>query len=233
VRDPPAPRRIRSAAKARAPATAGARRRTQQKPIRLAGREAEATMSRRELAGILAAAPLAVAAGEPRAWSETAGGAAAGAPTAESVRAVFSNFKQLAGTWESKSTVGWQGRDEIAVIGRGSAVLFSFEFQAEGEQGMATVVHPDGDRLLLTHYCEAGNQPRLVLTEVADGGRTAVFEFLDGTNLPSRDVGHMDRVVFRFLDGDHFSSAWSWYAKGKLQPIEDVSYSRVGAAGPD
>jgi len=85
----------------------------------------------------------------------------------------------------------------------------------------------DGDRLLLTHYCEARNQPRLVLSRVEDDGRTAVFSFLDGTNMASRDSGHMDKVVIRFQDDDHYTSQWTWYQGGEERWLEEITHTRI------
>ena len=91
--------------------------------------------------------------------------------------------------------------------------------------------HMDGDRLLLTHYCEAGNQPRLVASSIEDGARTVTFTFLDATNLPSRDHGHMDKAILRFLDDDHFSSRWTWYQDGEETWMEEIVYERKGRGG--
>lgn len=140
---------------------------------------------------------------------------------------VFERLKQLAGEWESRSTAGWEGSEQFAVLARGSVVLATFRFKDAQAGGMATVMHMDGDRVLLTHYCEARNQPRLVLSRVEDGGRTAIFTFLDGTNMASRDAGHMDKVVFRFQDNDHYTSQWTWYQGGQEKWLEEITYTRV------
>jgi hypothetical protein len=143
-----------------------------------------------------------------------------------SAKATLARFRELTGDWEEKSTEGWTGHLSIRVIGRGSAVLFTSSISAHpgADEKMATLIHPDGDRLLLTHYCVAGNQPRLAATTSHED--MVEFTFLDGTNLPSRDAGHMDRVVFRFLDRDHYSSRWSWYEKGQERWMEEISYRR-------
>jgi hypothetical protein len=33
--------------------------------------------------------------------------------------------------------------------------------------------------------------------------------------MPSRNRGHMDKAVFRFIDDNHVSSQWTWYQDGK------------------
>lgn len=146
----------------------------------------------------------------------------------ELAKTTFERFRVLAGDWEEKSSKGWTGDLSIRVIGRGSAILCTSSISAHpgADEGMATLMHLDRDRLLLTHYCVAGNQPRLAATRVGEGGNLVEFTFFDATNLPSRDMGHMDRVVFRLTDRDHFASRWAWYEKGRERWMEEISYRR-------
>lgn len=154
------------------------------------------------------------------------------AASAAESKAVYEKFKSLAGDWNGASTKGWNERLSYKTIANGSAVLES-SFDAHPGEEMLTLVHPDGDRLMLTHYCAAKNQPRLVLTQMehgADGGVTgATFEFLDATNLASRDAGHMDKVVFTFNGDDSFTDRWTWYAKGTEAWMEEIVNTRVPA----
>ncbi|MCI0403725.1 MAG: hypothetical protein L0212_09400 [Acidobacteria bacterium] len=140
---------------------------------------------------------------------------------------VFGHFKALTGRWRGESTKGWEGDSNYRVLARDSVVMSTSEFDDAPGRGMVTMFHMDGDRLLLTHYCEARNQPRLVATTVEDDGRTVVFTFLDGTNLSSRDAGHMDKAVYHFDGPDQFRSRWTWYQKGQETWFEDVRYTRV------
>lgn len=151
----------------------------------------------------------------------------AGEQPLEKARAleIFERFKAMEGTWEESSSVGWQGQSEVRVIARGSAVLSTSRFKDEPNEGMADVYYMDGDRLLLTHYCEAGNQPTLVAAEAKDN--RVRFTFDHGTNMASRDVGHMDEVVYVFHDADRFTSQWSWYKNGKGKLFEEVSSRRT------
>ena len=140
---------------------------------------------------------------------------------------VFERFKALAGRWEGRSTKGWTGTSDYSVIAVGSVVMGLSEFTDAPGHGMATMIHMDGDRLLLTHYCEARNQPRLVATGIEEDGRVVVFTFLDGTNMPSRETGHMDKAVFKFDGPDYHTSRWTWYQNGQERWLEDVTYTRV------
>ena len=141
---------------------------------------------------------------------------------------LFELVRSLSGEWVGESTKGWVESASYQVLAGGTAVLETTRFISPSDSGMATVFHLDGDRVLLTHYCEAGNQPRLHATAFDPVARTATFSFLDGTGMASRDVGHMDKVVIRFIDGDHFESQWSWYEKGAERWQEKISYRRKG-----
>ena len=147
--------------------------------------------------------------------------------TAEDAAAAYARFKTLAGEWVGKSTEGWTDREIISVIARESAVMNISNFEGHPGETMVTMVHLDGDRLMLTHYCVARNQPRLEATSIEDDGRTIKFTFRDGTNLPSRDTGHMDKAIFRFADDAHYSSQWTFYKDGQESWMEEIVYERI------
>ena len=75
-------------------------------------------------------------------------------------------------------------------------------------ESMISIIHLDGDRLLMTHYCAAGNQPRMKATTSADG-KTITFNFLDATNVLPSQPGVMQRVVITLVDADHHTEAWT------------------------
>jgi hypothetical protein len=157
------------------------------------------------------------------------GGAGGGPaePDNPSAREVFEQLRGLAGEWRGKSSKGWTDRADVRVIAAGSVVVSTSEFEAHPGETMMTMFHLDGDRLLLTHYCVAKNQPRLRMTAATDGGKQVTFTFLDATNLASRNQGHMDSVVFRFQDSDHYSSRWSFYKDGREDWMEEIHYERI------
>ena len=183
---------------------------------------------RRTIAGWVSGAILCVAgAGVMPAAGAAPEKAGAPAPSAEVARQVFDRFRSLAGTWRGSSTKGWEDRVSIRVIADGSAVVEISDFEAHPGETMMTIYHLDRDRMMLTHYCVAKNQPRLQVTSVENGGGRVTFSFRDATNLASRDQGHMDRVVFDFQDADHFASRWSFYRNGREDWMEEVRYERV------
>ena len=145
--------------------------------------------------------------------------------TPKASRAMFERFKGLTGTWDGKSTKGWEETLRYEVIAGGSTVLET-SVDAHPNEKMATAFHMDGDRLILTHYCMAKNQPRLVATGFADGGRTVVFTFKDGANIPTRDKGHMDKAVFTFESPARVTSRWTWFENGKEKWFEEIVQTR-------
>lgn len=141
--------------------------------------------------------------------------------------AVFAKLKNMAGEWEEKSTKGWTGSTRVRVIARGSAVLFDSAFTDSPEAGMATLLYLDNGRLLLTHYCEARNQPTLVASSESPDGSTVTFTFLSGTGMKSRNDGHMDKVVMKFSSGDSYTDQWTWFSGGKEQWLEEIEHRRI------
>jgi len=114
----------------------------------------------------------------------------------------WERLKTLVGTWQrtDASTAAQKAfRIRYRLISADTALVE--EFGDPAKQGTQTVFHLDGSRLLATHYCAQGNQPRLRLR--ADGPDAMVFEFLDATNLRSTSDSHLVRLTFRWRDADH------------------------------
>lgn len=127
----------------------------------------------------------------------------------------FEKFKQLVGEWQLA-----QSKDEATkgkTIARyqltaGGSVVVETLFPGEAKE-MVTVYHRDGDRLILTHYCHCGNQPRMC---AKDGNKDElVFEFAGGTNLNPATDTHMHNCRFKFVDADHLQTEWELYMDGK------------------
>jgi len=126
-------------------------------------------------------------------------------------QAAFEQLKSLAGRWEGKANGDQPVAVSFRLTGGGTALLS----EIEGQEDMISMIHMDGPgRLLLTHYCGAGNQPRMLATFSPDG-RVFTFDFLDATNLAHADDGHMQRVVFSMIDANHHTEEWTFVDHGK------------------
>ncbi len=124
----------------------------------------------------------------------------------------FDQLKSLAGSWDG-TLDGQTLHVSLRVTSKGNALMH--EMKGAGPDNPITMFNLDGDRLMLTHYCDAGNQPRMVAT-VSPDGKTVVFDFVDATNLLTSQMGHMQRVTFTFIDADHHTEKWEFaMANGK------------------
>lgn len=151
----------------------------------------------------------------------------AGEPKSENrsdAAAAFARLKSLAGDWEAQTSAG-KAHLNYELTGGGSALVE----RESGEQmaGMTTVYHLDGDRLILTHYCMAGNQPRMQARGFDPVTGDLQFQFLDITNLASPGAGHMHNVRLRLVDHDHFQAEWQFYENGRPKMTETFQYTRV------
>jgi hypothetical protein len=126
----------------------------------------------------------------------------------------FAAIKSLPGTWEGKSE-GHPLQVTFKVTSGGTAVMS--EIMGHGPEDMITMFHLDGaNRLLMTHYCGAGNQPRMQAT-VSPDGKTITFNFVDATNLATPDAGHMQSMVLTLIDDNHHTEEWTFADHGKEQ----------------
>ena len=138
--------------------------------------------------------------------------------------AAFNKLKTLAGNWEATSKRG-KMTSSYEVISNGSALTERINVPGEGE--MLTVYHLDGDRLVLTHYCTAGNQPHMQ-AEAFDPAKNEIqFNFSGGGNLADANAGHMHNVLFKLGGADSFTTNWTFQENGKAKFVESAEYHRV------
>jgi hypothetical protein len=152
-----------------------------------------------------------------------AGRAADVKPTIDAT-AAWSRLKSLAGEWEGQSSMG-KLRLQYELIAGGTA-LVEHE-RSENTPEMLTVYHLDGKRLVLTHYCMAGNQPRMEARSFNPGTGDLQFQFVDATNLPDPNAGHMRSVAMRLIDDKHLAAEWRFYENGQVKMTESAEYTRV------
>jgi len=113
------------------------------------------------------------------------------------------------------------------LVAGGTCLQETFRFEGDDSHTMVTMYHVDGDDLMLTHYCIANNQPRMRAENISADLKEIAFNFVDATNLPDPNAGHMYKAVFQFNDENEFSSAWTFRKDGKDTFTEQESYKRV------
>lgn len=136
-------------------------------------------------------------------------------------KALFARIKAMVGKWESQPIMNEVCTVEYTLTGGGSAVVERMTLHG----GMTTVYTLDGDRVLLTHYCAAGNQPRMSATGLADG--VAEFKFVDITSLKSADAPHMHDLTLTFESDDAANAKWQMYLGGKPAMVAEFQLKRV------
>jgi hypothetical protein len=138
----------------------------------------------------------------------------------------YDQLRSLDGMWEGKNSKGEPLHVSFRDTAGGSALMS--EIMGEGHHDMVSMIHLDGpNRLVLTHYCGAGNQPRMAATTSPDG-KTITFDFFDATNLSAPDAGHMQRVVIAMLDANHHTEDWTFNDHGKeMKEVFDLRRTEI------
>jgi hypothetical protein len=120
-------------------------------------------------------------------------------------------FKSMVGTWEGKTPKGAPVEDIYSLTAGGTTVME--ENKMAGED-MLSLFYVNGSDLMMTHFCPSNNQPRMKAT-ISPDLKTVSFDFLDATNLPNPQAGHMHHAIYVFSDPDHYSEEWTWLEAGK------------------
>ena len=139
-------------------------------------------------------------------------------------RAAFARLKTLVGQWKANTP---QGEARVTYELTGGGTVLVERDTAENMPGMMTMYHLDGNRLLLTHYCMAGNQPRMQARSFDAETGEVQFQFLDATNLASPNAGHMHNARLRLNDNNHFDAEWQFYENGAPKMTEAFHYTRI------
>ena len=130
-------------------------------------------------------------------------------------QAQYAMIASLAGDWTGEADHG-EGKAPIEtqfhVTGNGTTVAETMFKGTEHE--MISMYHLDGGRLMHTHYCAAGNQPRMIARS-SDAKDAIAFDFYDATNMPSPKVMHMHEMRIRVVDANHIEEWWTGYMDGK------------------
>ena len=150
----------------------------------------------------------------------------------------FDKLKALSGVWEGKVTTDMKVAVPLEetpmhvvlrTTSRGNALMHEMTSASSADDPI-TMFYLDEDRVLLTHYCDAGNRPRME-GKLSTDGKTLEFTFLDvaGSNLRK----HLHHAKFTFIDADHHTEDWT-FMMGDMPVHAHVDLERradgIGAA---
>jgi hypothetical protein len=129
----------------------------------------------------------------------------------------FEKMKSLVGEWEGKAIDGSSANVSYTLVSSNSALMEKLAMSGESE--MLTIYHPDGDRLMMTHYCSLHNQPRMRSQTPHQEKNKIAFDFVDVTNLSEPGGGHMHKLLVTLEDGYHFTQEWTYREKEKESTV--------------
>ncbi len=158
---------------------------------------------------------------------KASGGGKSRAAVRAFAQTTFDTLKSLEGDWQGKA----YGDDKPPVILRykvtqqGTVVMETFAPGTKAE--MITMYHMNDDKLVLTHYCAAGNQPNMTMSPARSKAGNISFAYAGASNLlPSTDT-YMHNGSIHVIDADHLETNWTTYKAGKLLDSQKVAFERV------
>jgi hypothetical protein len=122
------------------------------------------------------------------------------ASTPPDAKKAFAKLKTLAGSWQG-TIMNIPINITIRAVSSGTAILHEGDTSADGPpKHEITMFYLDGDRLLATHFCDAGNRSRFE-GKLSSDEKAIEFSFLDVTG--STRGGYLKDMVITMIDADH------------------------------
>lgn len=121
--------------------------------------------------------------------------------------ALLDTMKSLEGAWTMVDPEGKTITASVFSVSSSGSVVREIMFPGQPHE-MTNVYHMDGPTMVVTHYCAAGNQPRMRARPGTEPGVIA-FEFDSVTNLTKPDEHRMDGLVLTIKDSDHVVAKWT------------------------
>jgi hypothetical protein len=109
----------------------------------------------------------------------------------------------------------WKGVDE-----QGNEVVVSYEVVSGGTAvlehvfDMVNVYHLNMDKLEMTHYCSANNQPKFNSVGLLPNGKGIDFDFVSISNLTDVNSGYISDLELHLADENTLVQKWSWTQAG-------------------
>ena len=139
----------------------------------------------------------------------------------------FESMKQLVGSWEGSIDMG-QGPQTIKasykLTAAGSALIETVFEGAPHE--MVSVYHDNSDRkLTMVHYCAEHNQPRMILTSMANN--ELKFDLAPDADIDVAHDKHIHAATLQFLGKDKIIQRWTSFEPGKEKQVVEIAYTRT------
>jgi hypothetical protein len=130
-------------------------------------------------------------------------------------KAAFERLATLVGEWRGIAD-GQKVTVTYSLIADGSTLVEEF-LPPDRSETMLTLFAVDGDRVIATHYCAAGNQPQMVtgpITRSEDNPFKFSLTRITGRRSSDEDW-HNTGLEIRLEDKDRLTQRWTYVYKGK------------------
>jgi hypothetical protein len=127
--------------------------------------------------------------------------------------AAFEQLSSLVGKWKGEK----DGIDiTVTYTLTADASALMEEFRPSKGAVMITMFSVNGDHLVATHYCSAGNQPQMITNAIQDPQvNPLVFSLQHVTGLETPDDWHNTGLEILLKDKNHLTQKWTYIHKGE------------------
>lgn len=140
----------------------------------------------------------------------------------------FAELKELVGNWEGKTEKGRVIKVSYHLTAADTVLVETWTLGPDRES--LTLYHMDHENLLATHYCPAGNQPRLRL-RMPTTASLLTFEFIGATNLLKSGISHQHQFEIEPLQKNSFARSETYLEEGESD-TERIVYTRTKPETP-
>jgi hypothetical protein len=137
----------------------------------------------------------------------------------------FEQMKALVGSWEGTGQMHQKEEKERVdyKLTSGDSALVETLFPGTPHE-MVSVYHDENGKLVMTHYCMLGNQPKLALIK----SKSNELDFdLAKNNTVSPKEHHMHSLQVSFVNSDEIRQTWTSYAEGKKEEASVFNFKRM------
>jgi hypothetical protein len=148
------------------------------------------------------------------------------APGKIDAKAAFERLKALAGDWQGSTGMEGVSASVIYRVGSNGTIVTETLFPNSNHE-MMTVYFLQGDDLVATHYCAAGNQPHFKLDLAKSTPTDLVFAFDGGTGFDAAKDGHVHDGMIKFSGDGKLDTSWVFYAGGERKGANEFHLTRA------
>lgn len=149
---------------------------------------------------------------------------------AQEARKSFDKLKALAGNWEGTVTTdpkapeidGKTMQVSLRVTSMGHTLMHEMTSPSRPDDPI-TMFYLENDKLMLQHFCDADNRPRMSGAMTADQKKVE-FDFMDVSG--NLKYGHMHRAAFTFIDENHHIEDWTFMIAPDKHVVAHVDLKR-------